>query len=150
MKGKEIPPQVWTEIKNQYIGGQATLAELALKHRVGKSTLMNKAATENWSALRKTGITVKENVLQDPQIKFGEIPDSSVIVDEAILILRESLPEARSRSKEAIALALCKLIELRVKMNPPTVLDLVERAIDLGFGPDEFLSELKRRWNESN
>jgi hypothetical protein len=166
MKGKEISEQTWDQVRSSYIEGHATLKELALKYGVGKSTLMNRASTEKWTTLKKAGVTESENNKTDdtddsddvevlrPRIKpklrvitpGSYFERTEEILDDAISILSEALPEARVRSAEATALALCKLLELRQKLSPPSALDLAEKAIELGISPTEFMRELKEGW----
>lgn len=162
MKGKEISPEVWTEIRSAYVRGQATLAELALRYGIGKSTLMNKSCQEGWTALKKAGApsestdddTDKTDNIDAPQIKRSKVTTSASyfqeteeVINNAILILNQSLPEARVRSAEATVLALCKLLELRQKLAPPTAADLAERVLELGISPYEFVKELREKWN---
>ncbi|MUH00817.1 hypothetical protein F7734_54535 [Scytonema sp. UIC 10036] len=166
MKGKEISPEVWIEIRSAYIEGQATLAELALRYGVGKSTLMNRASAEKWTTLKKAGVTESESSKTDdtddsydveilqPKIKpklrvitpGSYFQQTEEILDDAILSLHETLPQARVKSLEAAAIALARLLELRQKMTPPTAVDLAERAIELGIDPHMFMRELKEKW----
>lgn len=50
------------------------------------------------------------------------------------------------REVAALAGALCKLIELKLKLEPPTAAALAERVITLGFTPHEFAAALKEQW----
>lgn len=52
------------------------------------------------------------------------------------------------RDMAGLASALCKLIELRLKLAPPTAEALAERAIALGYSPQEFAAELRRQWQQ--
>ena len=74
-----------------------------------------------------------------------EIDDIEIII-AAIAELHASLPSCEDKSKGGIAGALARLIDLKRKIKPDTVADLVERAIELGIGPDELLRELRESW----
>ncbi|MEH1788411.1 MAG: helix-turn-helix domain-containing protein [Nostoc sp.] len=74
----------------------------------------------------------------------SELEDIEVI-ESAIADIHASLPGAEL-GKGSMATALVKLIELKRKLKPETVADLVERVIELGIGPEEFLTELNNAW----
>lgn len=86
---------------------------------------------------------------QNPKPEFrrrntNELDDLEVI-ESAIADIHGSLPGAEM-GKGSMATALVKLIELKRKLKPETVADLVERAIELDVGPEEFLAELNNAW----
>ncbi|MHC5825530.1 MAG: hypothetical protein ACYT04_59190, partial [Nostoc sp.] len=74
-----------------------------------------------------------------------EALDDVQVIEDAIANIHESLPSAEL-GKGSMATALVKLIELKRKLKPETVADLVERAIELDVGPEEFLAELRNAW----
>lgn len=54
-----------------------------------------------------------------------------------------------ARAIGSCATALCKLIELRLKLKPRTAAQLAELAISSGVTPQEFVNELKRQgWQQ--
>lgn len=79
----------------------------------------------------------------DPGIGLDDIE----VIQSAIADIHASLPSSEI-GKGSMATALCKLIELKKKLKPETAADLVERAIELGIGPDEFLAELRDAWSK--
>ncbi|MEH2393894.1 MAG: hypothetical protein V7K21_20245 [Nostoc sp.] len=87
---------------------------------------------------------------QNPRLDFrrhdGEPIDDLFAVEAAITHLHDSLPAALDQSKGGIAGAIARLIELKRKLKPETVADLVERAIELDISPEEFLTELNNAW----
>ncbi|WP_445634534.1 Helix-turn-helix domain-containing protein [Nostoc sp. DSM 114161] len=114
-----------------------------------------------WRKLRDKNATTNVIQLQPkPREKLGGTKlretarryDTSDSVDDlhaiesAIADLHASLPDAEDKSKGGIAGAIARLIELKRKLKPETVADLVERAIELDIGPEEFLTELKNAW----
>lgn len=120
-------------------------------------------ANENdgeWRKLRNGNATTNVIQLQPkPKEKLGgtKLPtrrhdagiglDDIEVIQSAIADIHASLPSAEL-GKGSMATALCKLIELKKKLKPESVADLVERAIELGIGPDEFLAELKNAWSK--
>lgn len=71
--------------------------------------------------------------------------DDVEVVEDAIADIHRCLPGAEL-GKGSMATALVKLIELKRKLKPETIADLVERAIELDVGPEEFLAELRNAW----
>ena len=53
---------------------------------------------------------------------------------------------APANSLGSIAGGLCKLIELRRKIAPPTAVDLAHQLLELGITPQEFVEELRDQW----
>jgi hypothetical protein len=161
-KSKEIA-------KAKYITGESTQA-IALAIGKSKRTVERWAFDNGWADLRQVNNqqSRQSNVLSfsqspkpknpkpqkpTPQTQSLEIKDSDDlddlgVVEEVIKKLRISLSSADDRSKGGIAGAIARLIELKRKIQPETVADLVERAIELGIAPDAFLAELKRQWQE--
>ncbi|WP_414755560.1 hypothetical protein [Anabaena sp. CCY 9910] len=90
------------------------------------------------------GTQLRENFRESKPV--GSPIDDIVAIESAISELHDSLPIAEDRAKGGIAGAIARLIELKRKLKPETVADLVERAIELEIGPDEFLAELKNAW----
>ncbi|QLE42235.1 hypothetical protein FD723_18620 [Nostoc sp. C052] len=73
--------------------------------------------------------------------------DNIEVIESAIADIHASLPSAEL-GKGSMATALVKLIELKRKLKPETVADLVERVIELDIGPEEFLIELNNAWQK--
>ncbi|MEH1808462.1 hypothetical protein [Nostoc sp.] len=144
----------------KYITGEAP-EEIAAALGVTRRTIDRWADEGNWAAHRENNKS--NNVIQlqpKPREKLGgtklreatrrrdttsEPLDDVVVVEDAISDIRVSLGGAEP-GKGSMATALVKLIELKRKLKPETIADLVERAIELDIGPEEFLTELKNAW----
>lgn len=87
---------------------------------------------------------------QNPKSEFRhrniESIDDVEVIESTLAHLHASLPEAEDKSKGGMAGAIARLIELKRKIKPETVADLVERAIELDIDPEEFLTELNNAW----
>ncbi|MEH2148577.1 helix-turn-helix domain-containing protein [Nostoc sp.] len=133
--------------------------EIATALGVTRRTIDRWAKDGNWDSHRQNA---KSNVIQlqpKPHVKLGgtklreaarqhntsEGLDDVRVVEDAIADIHSSLPGAEL-GKGSMATALVKLIELKRKLKPETVADLVERAIELDVGPEEFLAELNNAW----
>jgi transposase-like protein len=78
----------------------------------------------------------------------GEI-DELEMIELALADVSTAMSTASSedlRSLGSLAGALCKLLEYRRKIKPPTVVDLAEQVIALGISPSDLVAELKTRW----
>ncbi|MBN3875221.1 helix-turn-helix domain-containing protein [Nostoc sp. JL23] len=156
----------------KYITGEAP-EEIAAALGVTRRTIDRWAKDGNWDSHRENNKSndnfalpngkANRNVIQlqpKPREKLGgtklreavarrrdtsEDLDDVRVVESAIANIHDSLPGAEL-GKGSMATALVKLIELKRKLKPETVADLVERAIELDIGPEEFLSELKNAW----
>jgi transposase len=144
----------------KYITGVSP-EEIATALGVTRRTIDRWAKDGNWDLHRQLGKS--SNVIQlqpKPYEKLGgtklreaatrrrdtsEELDDVWVVESAISDIHGSLPGAEL-GKGSMATALVKLIELKRKLKPETVADLVERAIELDIGPEEFLTELKNAW----
>lgn len=78
----------------------------------------------------------------------GQSVNDLDICKDVILDLRDEITDRKCKGAGMgqIAMALARLIELKRRIAPPTVDELVGLAIELGYGPDEFIAELQRRW----
>jgi transcriptional regulator with XRE-family HTH domain len=136
--------------------------EIAIALGVTRRTIDRWAKDGNWDSHRQLGKS--SNVIQlqpkpKPHEKLGgtklreatrrrdtsERLDDVEVVESAIADIHASLPGAEL-GKGSMATALVKLIELKRKLKPETVADLVERVIELDIGPEEFLTELNNAW----
>ena len=71
-------------------------------------------------------------------------------VKDAISAVVQTIEDARAlqeyRAIGSLATALCKLIELKLKISPASASELAQRAIELGLSPEQFLEELMDAW----
>lgn len=143
----------------KYITGEPP-EEIADSLGVSRRTVDRWAKDGNWDLHRQNN--KQANVIQlqpKPKSKLGGTKlreavrrhdttqglDDIEVVEAAIADIHVSLPGSEL-GKGSMATALVKLIELKRKIKPETVADLVERAIELGIGPEEFLTELRNAW----
>jgi transcriptional regulator with XRE-family HTH domain len=144
----------------KYIAGVPP-EEIAIALGVTRRTIDRWAKGGSWDSHRENNKS--NNVIQlqpKPYEKLGgtklreaarrrdtnEGLDDIEIIESAIVDLHATLPAAEDKSKGGIAGAIARLVELKRKLVPETVADLVERAIELEIGPEEFLAELKNAW----
>ncbi|MHC5779937.1 hypothetical protein [Nostoc sp.] len=138
----------------KYITGEPPEA-IAAALGVTRRTIDRWADEGNWAAHRENN--KQSNVIQlqpkrlpqtlKPEFRQRDIESISDIqvIEDAIADIHASLPGAEL-GKGSMATALVKLIELKRKLKPETIADLVERAMQLGIGPEEFLIELQNAW----
>ncbi|MBD2771158.1 hypothetical protein [Iningainema tapete] len=142
----------------KFITGESP-EDIAVQLGVTRRTIDRWAMDGNWRNLREANsqtnvvpITSRQPKpkTQHPLPAFHSIRHAKIddleIIESALSQLHASLPEAEDKSKGALAGAIARLVELRRKLQPETVRELAERAIELGVGPDEFLQELRNAW----
>jgi Putative ATPase subunit of terminase (gpP-like) len=135
------------EIKRQaaqdFLSGEPTL-HIGRKYGVNEKTVRRWAQREGWIRQRK----IVELPPTKPRDELPQI-DELRIVDCALADLSELIgnPEVDPRVMASVATALCKLIELRMKIKPRTATQLVEMAIEMGVKPQDFIAELRGTWN---
>ncbi len=94
---------------------------------------------------QKLGGTKLREKVRESKPRSNEELDDIAVIEDAIADIHASLPGSEL-GKGSMATALVKLVELKRKLKPETVEDLVERAIELNISPDEFLTELRNAW----
>lgn len=67
-------------------------------------------------------------------------------IAEVVAAIGEARAERDYRPIGSLATALCKLIELKLKLSPQSAADLAERAVELQLTPEAFLDELAEAW----
>lgn len=79
----------------------------------------------------------------------GEI-DELELVDIALCDVSAVMGggEIDAKGIGSCATALCRLVELRLKLKPRSVAELAELAIGLGVSPAEFARELRQAWEK--
>jgi hypothetical protein len=140
----------------KYITGDSP-EDIATALGVSRRTIDRWAKEGNWDLHRQNN--KQSNVIQlqpkprtqtpRPEYRQRDIGGSEdlEVIESAIADIHSSLPGAEM-GKGSMATALVKLIELKRKLKPETIADLVERVIELGIGPEEFLAELKNAWQQ--
>lgn len=100
----------WGKIKNEYILTETSLRALARKHKVSPSTIMKKAAEENWTAEKEAN-------------------------NQQVLLKMEALLRARTNEKVAEEMIDAKAAEevdrlLRIRKAADKLLDALETAME--------------------
>lgn len=141
------------------------MAQIAKRFGITDRTVERWASEEGWAAERKgrslpnEPVAVAAEVLPpEPKPKpiarrrTGEI-DELTIIDTAITDISAAMGGGGGdedgvdlRSLSSGASGLCRLIELRRKLQPKTAADFAEQLLALGISPSEFVAELKARW----
>lgn len=146
------------EAERLYVSKNWTMEAIAQKFSVNRRTIERWAKDKDWSAKKRANNVVsihqERPVSDEPPIarvrrKADDI-DELEIVTLALIDLSADLSmgggEVDIRGKAAVAGALCKLIELRLKLKPRTAAEVADMAIALGLKPHEFANELRQRW----
>lgn len=144
-----------------------TLEEVAYQFGVSERAIKGKASAGKW-AERRRGQNVIPIADKEPRAAKRRSLDSDAlpriprpkrrteeiseleIIENAIVNL-DSLFNAICeigdlRGVGGAAGALCKLVELRMKLKPKTAAELAEMAIELGITPTEFAFQLREKW----
>lgn len=136
--------------KAKYIVG-TPIQQIADYFKVDPRTIQRWAKEGKWSELRQNN--QPSNVVsfvQKPKVDIGraiaQLTDNLELINATLMELHAALPEAVDGAKGGIASAIARLIELKRKIKPESIAELADRAIELGFGPDDFLAELKNAW----
>lgn len=145
-----IDPKIKAAIQEAYVNSNLSSEELADQFNVSDRSIRGWAKAEAWDAQRKA-----KNVIDFAQRKSDRPPvrarvnsdDALAIADLVIADLQGEMAQGiTAKDKSAVANSLKTWVEYRRKLKPPTVADLVELAIELNVGPDEFLTELRNAW----
>lgn len=148
----------WEPIRKAYLEEGETYASLALRFGVGKSTIEEKASKEGWSALKKSRgnsqtpepqKTIKPAPVRRPSPQpqdFDEIEILTTAIASLSAILSGGIEDTRGIG--GIATGLCRLIELRNKLQPKSAADLADMAISLGIKPQDFIRALSDKWEK--
>lgn len=159
-----MPRKIDDRIRNSagetYAKTELTLQEIAKKFKVSDRTVQTWSSEDNWELQRTAHreINKPQNVVaiesarqprENPRSIRRAHPENTLeILNDAIAELYGDLGHAVGKDKAAIANSLKGLLEYRQKINPPTVADLVELVIELGFTAEEFLDELENAWTK--
>lgn len=158
---KPIDPERWQQAKQAYVCGGESLEAIATQFGISKRAIEKKASEEGWAALRKAKAIPKppthsptpstKSFNPKPTRRAADI-DELEIIELAINDVSTGLALAATedlRSLGGCATGLCKLIELRRKLSPPTAAELADQVLALGIDPKEFALELKRLWEKA-
>lgn len=137
-----------------YAKTDLTLSQIAKKFKVSDRTVQTWSSEDTWELQRSAhqAMNKPQNILEfapreNPRsIRRAHPEDTLEILNDAISTLYADLGASTGKDAAAIANSLKGLLEYRRKIKPPTVADLVELAIELNVGPDEFLTELRNAW----
>lgn len=154
-------PEFKEEVKQAYLSGNESLAAIATQFGVGERTVEGWSKEGGWDGLKKASKVVpigegkkkekpSRSTSQEDTPRIRRSPsslDPVQLVDTALYDVSGMMGGGDDgREVAALAGALCKLIELKLKLEPPTAAALAERVITLGFTPHEFAAALKEQW----
>lgn len=154
------------EAKRLHATEGLTQGEIADRLGVCRRTVERWAVADDWATRRPGGKSAKEVVetsatapgkpapidirARVAKMKSEYTPediDELFLLDRALVTVAEVMGgDVAIRDIGTCASALCKLIELRLKLKPRSASQLAEMAIELGVTPAEFVAELKRHW----
>jgi transposase-like protein len=144
--------------KALFLNGE-TIQAIADRFGISRRTVERWADAGNWREEKEQQSNVVPLAKPKPKpttthppirapLRRSEGMDDLEVIEGAIAELSASLTDPEERSKGSIATALCRLIELRRKLQPPTSTELAQQLIDLGISPAEFVRELKEKWQQ--
>lgn len=160
-----IDPKTWEDAEKAYINGvERSLAAIATRFSLGKRTVEKYAAEHDWDAKRKAGKVVaisKPKPITDsaPRDEVAyvrtrrqaeEINELEVVrlaIGDVSAMMGGS--EIDARGMGSCASALCKLVELHLKLKPRTAADLADLLIASRIPVREFVQILKERQQAS-
>lgn len=143
-----------------------TQGEAADRLGVSRRTVERWASEDGWGAMKKAQKVVPIGEAKKPKPKPAQTPkdepvrvqrrrqageiDELELVDLALSDVSAIMGsgEVDARSIGSCAGALCKLIELRLKLKPRSAAELAELAIGLGVNPAEFAREVRQAWEK--
>lgn len=135
------------------------IATIAARLGVSRRTIERWAGEGAWREKRSSNVvtikpkdfTADSNESPPPtrrRSRGGEIDELQIVNDaigDVAYVLSGDIPHGAIGS---CATALCRLIELRLKLKPRTAADLAELAIGLGMSPGDFARELRIAWEK--
>ncbi|MBD2156220.1 helix-turn-helix domain-containing protein [Leptolyngbya sp. FACHB-16] len=154
-------PEFKEEVKQAYLSGNESLSAIASQFGVGERTVEGWSKEGGWDGLKKASKVVpigegKKKAKPAQANDYDDAPrirrspnslDPLQLVDTALYDVSGMMGGGEDgREIAALAGALCKLIELKLKLEPPTAAALAERVIALGLTPHEFAAALKDQW----
>jgi transposase-like protein len=155
-------------VKRAYLDSTDSMAQVAQRFGLTSRTVERWASEEGWAAERKgrslsnepAKAVVTEVLPTEPMPKPQPIArrrateqiDELEIIDTAILDIRAAMGGGSDsvdlRSLGSAASGLCRLVELRLKLQPKTAADLAKQAMQLGIKPETFLQALAEQWQQ--
>jgi hypothetical protein len=134
------------KIKKAYLAGEGTLEVLARRFGIGERTLKRYSSEGNWEALRTARGTIVGEALRDRlQAAPAEFDPDSLLIT-AIQDLATAAADAPVRSKEGALGSMARLIEVHRKLNPMTMDELIDLALNMpNFDPRLFAQALRDR-----
>jgi hypothetical protein len=143
---KKTPELVVKRIERAILAGDGSYDEIAKRHEVSKPTVERIARSLRLQD-RKTATAAATRAI-------AATLTSTLDLDEVVLLgiqsLAEALPDAPVRSREGVAGAMARLIEVHRKFNPMTMAELADVAIGINnFDPREFARLLRERLEQS-
>lgn len=139
----------WKAIEKAYRNSNDSPAKLAIQFGVSKRSIELKVDAEGWKAERETKVMKVPPPENAPRRSRGRV-DELELVDNALHTIDRVLSGGDTDAKGlgTCASALCRLIEMRLKLQPRTAADLAELAIGLGMSPGDFARELRIAWEK--
>lgn len=143
-----------------------TIATIATKLGVSRRTIERWANDGAWREKRSNVVSIadgakKKPLQQSPESDHNPAPirrrsrggdiDELDLVDLALSDVSAAMSGAGQediRSLGSLATALCRLVELRLKLKPRTAAELAELAIALKLSPTEFARELRQAYEK--
>ena len=150
---KRIDSTVWTAIKSAFLqrNPKPLYKDLAKEFGVSKASIDRRASEENWQSDRESADQGQEIAralsAKKASESYGREVDDLKALKGLIADLYFDAATVEIKSREGCASAVTNLIRAKRELFPPTLPEIVAIAIGQGYGPDEFLQELRNQWD---
>lgn len=150
-----------SRLRQAYINGpektkQSLCDRLATEFGVSIPSIRRYAEKGNWEALRQANLTTQTAVARTAKASAltstletaiaGQVFDTDELLITAINAMAKDLTQTTSKSREAVAGTLGRLIETYRRQHPVTVHELVDLALAIpDFSAEEFARLLRER-----
>lgn len=164
---KKIDEELISKIEKIYLADESeTYSSLAARFQVGLSTLERIGKERNWARKRdqqkarradkliKQSEFIVESVEKLDFAQFDEFNCRRLLrsVRKSLMVFEAAIDQHADNPRIISSLVggLTKLIEIHLKLQPPSVNDFVEMAIQAGVSPDNFFAKLSQEKERLN
>lgn len=129
-----------------------TFIKIAERYKVSTKTVQRWAKAGHWraEAVADNIVPLKAEFRERRERQPANINELEIVdfaLEDLSAIMAAETVDVKAVG--SIASALCRLIELRLKLKPRTASELADMAVALGLKPSDFAQELKERWSRT-
>ena len=146
MARKGTPELTRKAIKRAYEAGEGSYRQLADRFHVSESTVKRICRGVKNPAQNPAIPIVADAIANGSTVKVGDL-DLTEYLQDGIKDLTTHMKTAKPNSKEGLASAALKYMQLYAQLNPPTIEDMVDQLLARpDFEPVKFVALLKSRY----